>query len=398
MRLARPLALVLALGALVAPGTLAAADAANPPPDRVAQAAAAPVIEVAILLDTSSSMDGLIDQARTRLWAIVNDLAKAKKGGRTPDLRVALYEYGNSGLKQGERWIREVVPLSDDLDAVSAGLFALRTNGGEEYCGAVIRDAVEHLRWTPGDHYRAIFIAGNEPFTQGDVPYESSCKAAVTKGIVINTIHCGPPEQGLQGHWVDGARLGDGESMNIEQNRAEVAIAAPQDARIAELSAKLNETYVWYGGGGEARKAAQAAQDQAAGSVAPAAAPAAVSERAAAKASGAYRNSSWDLVDAEREGKADAAKLAGDQLPPELRDKSPEERKAYVAEKAKQRGELQGEIQKLSVERERFLVDERAKRGGEAGDTFSAAVRALIARQLAAKGYEPAPAPKAEAP
>ncbi|HEY1405249.1 MAG TPA: hypothetical protein VF857_01445, partial [Spirochaetota bacterium] len=51
-------------------------------------------IQIAILLDTSSSMDGLIDQAKTNLWKIVNETAKAKKGGKTPRLEVALFEYG----------------------------------------------------------------------------------------------------------------------------------------------------------------------------------------------------------------------------------------------------------------------------------------------------------------
>ena len=37
-----------------------------------------PVIELAILLDTSGSMQGLINQARTQLWTIVNELATAK--------------------------------------------------------------------------------------------------------------------------------------------------------------------------------------------------------------------------------------------------------------------------------------------------------------------------------
>ena len=33
---------------------------------------------LALLLDTSNSMDGLIDQAKSQLWKIVNELAAAK--------------------------------------------------------------------------------------------------------------------------------------------------------------------------------------------------------------------------------------------------------------------------------------------------------------------------------
>ena len=42
------------------------------------------LIQLAILLDTSNSMDGLINQAKSELWKIVNELALAKKNGKSP--------------------------------------------------------------------------------------------------------------------------------------------------------------------------------------------------------------------------------------------------------------------------------------------------------------------------
>jgi hypothetical protein len=88
-------------------------------------------VDVAILLDTSNSMDGLIDQARSQLWTIVQQFARAEKEGKTPELRVTIFEYGNSGLPASEGYIRQVVQLTDDLDKVSEALFALKTNGGD---------------------------------------------------------------------------------------------------------------------------------------------------------------------------------------------------------------------------------------------------------------------------
>ena len=38
-------------------------------------------IQVALLLDTSNSMDGLIEQAKTQLWKIVNELTSAEQKG-----------------------------------------------------------------------------------------------------------------------------------------------------------------------------------------------------------------------------------------------------------------------------------------------------------------------------
>lgn len=62
-------------------------------------------IQVAILLDTSSSMDGLIDQAKSRLWNIVNTLTTLKYNGQTPKIEIALYEYGNDNLKRADGYL-----------------------------------------------------------------------------------------------------------------------------------------------------------------------------------------------------------------------------------------------------------------------------------------------------
>ena len=56
-------------------------------------------IKLVIILDTSNSMDGLINQAKNQLWKIVTELAKTKdKNGEDPDIDLALYQYGNSSL------------------------------------------------------------------------------------------------------------------------------------------------------------------------------------------------------------------------------------------------------------------------------------------------------------
>ena len=131
-----------------------------------------PPVQIAILLDTSNSMDGLIAQAKTQLWNVVNEFVLARKDGRPPAIQVALFEYGKASLPSSEGFVRLILPLTDDLDRVSEELFALKTNGGEEYCGWVIRDAVNRLEWSRSrDVYKAIFIAGNEPFTQGPVDF-----------------------------------------------------------------------------------------------------------------------------------------------------------------------------------------------------------------------------------
>jgi hypothetical protein len=238
---------------------------------------------------------------------------------------------------------------------VSEELFALRTNGGEEYCGWVIKRAVEDLEWSPAsDAYKVIFIAGNEPFTQGPVNYTESCKAAITKGIIVNTIHCGTEAIGVNTKWKDGADLADGKYLVIDQNRAVVSIAAPQDKEIAKLGVEINKTYLAFGrAGGEGAKR-QAIQDANVATLAPASG--AVVQRSLAKASANYVNSSWDLVDAAKQKDFEVTKLKAEELPVEMQKMSLEERKAYIEKNSHERAQLQTRINQLNAEREKFVA------------------------------------------
>jgi hypothetical protein len=134
-------------------------------------------------------MDGLINQAKAQLWEIVNELSYAKYGIQKPNLEIALYEYGNSTLPMEEGYIRQVLQFSSDLDEISEQLFSLTTNGGQECCGAVIQTSLQELSWGKNkDDLRLLFIAGNEPFTQGKINYEEAIADAKEKDVVINTI------------------------------------------------------------------------------------------------------------------------------------------------------------------------------------------------------------------
>lgn len=104
-----------------------------------------PSIEIAVCLDTSNSMDGLIASAKQKLWAVVTDMGTAKP---SPKLRVALYQYGNDGLNPQTGWVQQLCPLTDDLDSVYEKLFALKTRGGTEFVARVVRDASQELSWS----------------------------------------------------------------------------------------------------------------------------------------------------------------------------------------------------------------------------------------------------------
>jgi hypothetical protein len=345
-------------------------------------------VEVAILLDTSNSMDGLINQAKSQLWTIVQQFAKAKKNGQTPILRVALFEYGNNNLPAAEGYIRQVVPLSDDLDKLSEALFSLATNGGDEYCGQVIDQAITRLDWSKEPNgYKAIFIAGNEPFTQGPVDYHKACKRAIERGVVVNTIHCGGNQEGIDGQWEQGSQLAEGEHFNIDQDRAIVQIKCPQDEIIIKLNAELNRTYLWYG---EAKLRSYYSQNQVAQDEnAAVAGESIVASRAVAKASSVYDNRSRDLVDSYAADRDALGKLNKTELPEQLQNLSTAEQEARVKEMAAKRADLQRQIGKLAAEREKYLAKEQSRLAAENGEaTLGDAVVATVNKQLAASGFE----------
>ena len=344
-----------------------------------------PAVDVAILLDTSNSMDGLIDQAKGQLWTIVNEFAAAKRHGLTPVLRVALFEYDNTNLPASEGYIRQVVPLTNDLDVLSEALFALTTNGGDEYCGQVIEEAVKRLNWTREPNaYKAVFIAGNEPFTQGPVDYSQACAYAIGHGVIVNTIHCGDYEIGIRGMWQHGAQLAEGNYLNINQDRAVVHIDAPQDTELIRLNVALNATYLWYGKEGKAAGERQEAQDSNASFYGSSNA----AQRVSSKASGVYNNARNDLVDAVNDKVIELDKLTDADLPEAMKGMTKEERDAYVTEQAEKRAGVRSRILALTAERDTYVAKERQRRVEAGDDTLADAVVVSVRQQLDKAGFE----------
>lgn len=339
-------------------------------------------IKVALLLDTSNSMDGLINQAKAQLWAVVNELSYAKCKGETPNLKIALYEYGNDALSSSNGFIKQVSEFTSDLDEISEHLFGLETNGGEEYCGYVIDTAVKKLEWGSNkDDLKMIFIAGNEPFTQGRVSFKGAIANAKEHGITINTIYCGDYKQGVATGWEEGARLGNGDYMTINHNKKMVHMVTPHDDEIMVLNKKLNKTYVYYGNKGISKYQKQAVQDKNASEVDEEIAV----KRAVTKSSKLYNSATWDLVDAAKKKEIKYSTINKKQLPKELQGKSDEEIKAFVENKSKEREVIQKKIQDLNIKRKKYVTKKQSEAAKE-NELESALVNA-IKKQAERKSY-----------
>lgn len=343
-----------------------------------------PRIQLAILLDTSSSMDGLIDQTRNQLWQVVNEFAQSKKNDQTPALEVAVYEYGNSSLSSEQGYVRQLNSLTRELDKVSESLFSLTTNGGAEYCGYVIDKAVTQLQWSKssGD-IKAIFIAGNEPFTQGPVAFKKAIADAKRKGIVVNTIHAGDYETGAQSGWKEAALLAAGNYMSIDQNHQIAHIVAPQDKQIAELNKQLNETYIPYGVEGKASAKRQRAQDDKNSGVS----LGLLAKRVKSKISSFYDNANWDLVDAFKSGSVKLEELEEEQLPAAMKPMSAVEKQDYIVKKTEQREHIQRKVEKLSKDRDAYVAKEKSKVAEADVNTVDEALNSAVRTQGKRKGF-----------
>lgn len=337
------------------PPTQAAPSTQSPPPNITVPKKPQGKIQVAILLDVSNSMDGLINQAKTQLWNLVSTLGKAQCDGVTPQIELALYEYGRSSNELRKGYVKQISGFSSNLDQLSIKLFGLTTNGGDEYCGTVIQTALKDLPWdSSANNYKVIFIAGNEDFLQGPIHYTKSCSLSKNKGVIVNTIYCGDRLSGIREHWNLGGECGSGSFSNIETDAQVNDIPTPYDDQLITLNNQLNTTYIGYGTLGYASQEEQKRADQLNISANKSGALKRISVKGKKEL---YRNGSWDLVDAVAADSMAIAKIDKQLLPDSLRNKTKQQIQLLVVQKNKERTQLQLSIQELSANRERYLVE-----------------------------------------
>ena len=224
-----------------------------------------------------------------------------------------------------------------------------------------------------------VFIAGNEPFTQGSINYKDAAANAKENGVVVNTIFCGDYRHGIDSYWKDGAQLTYGDYMAINQNQQTVYVPSPYDDVIIQLNIKLNNTYVPYGTRGEMKKAMQNEQDSNAEEYSKANAV----SRTVSKGSHLYTNSTWDLVDAEKEADFSYEKLKKEELPQELKGKSTSEIKKYLETKRSEREAIQKEIMELNEQRRKYI----AEHSKETNNGLENAMVEAIKKQAKKKNY-----------
>lgn len=362
-------------------------------PTGQAQPGQRPKIEVVFVLDTTGSMGGLIQAAKEKIWSIATSMAQAQPA---PEIRMGLVAYRD----RGDAYVTRVEDLSADLDSLYAKLMDFRADGGgdgPESVNQALDDAVRKISWSQNQEtYKVVFLLGDAPPHMDypdDVKYPESLKEAARRGIVVNAIQCGTLPDTTQS-WRQIAQLGQGEYFQVGQAGGAVAVSSPYDKKLAELSAKLDETRLYYGDAADKLKSRL--KQEATDKLHALASPESRARRATfnASASGAANQAGEkELVEDVGKGRVDVSKMDSDKLPASLQAVAPEKRQAVVEEKAKERQELRQQIEELAKQRAEHLKQEVDKQGG-AKDSLDEKVYGAVREQAAKKGLSyAAPAP-----
>ncbi len=322
-----------------------------------------PKVDVVFVLDTTGSMSGLIQTAKEKIWSIATTMASAQP---TPEIRIGLVAYRD----RGDQYVTKRVDLSGDLDTVYATLMDFQADGGgdtPESVNAALYEAVHNMSWSQGEQaYQVVFLVGDAPphMDYDEVRYPEIVASALEKGIVINTIQCGDISSTVQ-PWTQIASLGNGSFFQVEQAGGAVAFTTPFDEEIAKLSAKLDDTRLYYGSAEE--KERMFAKSAAADKFEASASYASRARRGVFNAgAGGRKNLLGDneLVDAVASGEVELDELEPEALPEALKPMAPEEQRAYVARLADERSDLKRQIRELSADRDSYLAKKVEEAGG----------------------------------
>lgn len=332
-----------------------------------------PKIDVVFALDTTSSMTGLLEGAKQKIWSMASHIAGGKP---TPELRVGLVAFRD----RGDAFVTKVYPLTTNLDDVYANLRRFKAEGGgdpPEDVNQALLDSMRKMAWTPGKAMRVVFLVGDSPphDDYSDQPSAAAISAeARRRGIVINSIRCGDLEDTASA-WRAFAKGTGGAFSTIGQDGGMVAVRTPMDERLRELNARMTETAVFYGGDKDRDAAERRAETNRA------MAPEIQAESARYRALSGYVDSN-DIVTQAAQGRVKVEELPAEALPAPMRAMAPAQRKAYVEEKKAEREKVAAEVLELSKKREDYI---RKAAPAAPAAAFDDEVKDTVAKQ--AKSY-----------
>ncbi len=390
---------LLLLAALVAASALAQAQELQPtgelPVKQTFRVPDKPRMELVFVVDTTGSMGGLIEGAKSKIWSIVNEIVTAKP---QPEIRIGFVAYRD----KGDAYVTQVHPLTDDLDAAFATLQTFKAQGGgdlPEHVSAGLHEAVSGIEWKAGGStdsalYQVIFLVGDCPphtdYNDG-FDYKAEADKAAARGIFVNAIRCGTNAE-TETVWLDIAKRGLGNYFTLAQTGGVVNVPTPFDEKMVKLGAGLELTTVARRGRENERSLSLAAAGID-GAKYVNGAPilgdiptigglfrekTGVSNMIA-RQSFNYKSgqiyAAFDLVTEVINGRA-IEEIKADEWPTEWEKKSLDEKRQMLETQIAERKKLKAQLTELETQRNAFLKAELEKNGGKDGfdqkmlDTF----------------------------
>ena len=337
-----------------------------------------PRVDIVFALDTTSSMSGLIDGAKAKIWEIARH---AQEGKPAPEVRIGLVAYRD----RGDEYVTKVLDLTGDLDTVYAKLMELEAAGGGDGPEHVIKglnDAVNEVHWSPDKRaVKLVYLVGDAPphedYNDG-MTLNTVLEDARQRGIRISAIRCGTDDTTLA-KWTSIATRTDGVVSSIEQNGGvQAAVTTPYDAELARLNAELAKTEIHYGSSADRKEAADVL---AANLAAPAAAQAERAGFYAAQAAGPGGATKKDLTASKPSA---LAAVDPAQLPEEMQRMSADERTKFVEGKRAERESVLAQIKTANGKRDAALKSAPKPSASAAG--FDAKVMDSLKKAGADKG------------
>jgi hypothetical protein len=362
--------LALLTGSLRADGVKPAKEEAKPG-DK-------PRVEVVFCLDTTGSMSGLIDAAKKKIWAISNQITTLKP---TPHVKIGLVAYRD----RGDSFVTKVFDLTDDLDSIYTKLMGFTADeGGDEpeSVNQALYDAVHKVAWSKDKKtLRMIFLVGDAPPHMDypdDVKYPETCKEALKRDIIINTVLCGDSASAKE-HWLKICRATEGSFVQIDAGGGPVvAVATPFDKELAEINAKISDTTLVWG------RVEVQAENKDASKKGKELGVVAAAERAGFYARNGDGGVAYCLINGIKEGKVKLEDLKKDELPDQLKGKSLEEQRAYIKNVEKEREVLTQRVLVLDQRRNEFIAKKQADDAKLAPrDAFDTNVHRIIEAEAA---------------
>ncbi len=345
-------------------------------------------LEMVFVLDTTGSMGGLIEGAKQRIWGIVNGVMAGKDKA---NVKIGLVAYRDNG----DEYVTQVLPVTDDLDKVYTTLMNYQAEGGgdtPENVRRALADGVHKAGWSKKSKNtsKILFLIGDAP-PHNDYEQEPdvlvTTAKAVSQNMIVNTIQCGNLA-GTKEIWQQIAQRGEGKYFAIAQDGGVQSISTPYDKKLSELGTKIGATYVAYGGGaGKDGVAYRLKKMEAQATVEVTVAADAPTEAQADRAVNKALNSrayAGDLIQDIENGNLKLSDVKTEDLPDDLKKVPPADREKEVQKRIADRKQIRAEILELSKKRDAYIKAERAKMGKQ--DGFDSAVENALREQMRRSG------------